>query len=146
MSQWRAVAIKFSFYSFLLKNAWFLFVESFNIIGSALHVFGQSRQKIRFFNWKKMFGKIMVFFIFPKQKKSPVFVEKWAKNKCLVVNISFLLHFHCLTYSLQWMAMAWIVWSIFLTIRGCNWAGGGSIKIDRFEREQDDMNIGAVFG
>ena len=88
----------FRFLGFFSQNTWFIFVESFNIIRPAVLFFGQNHQKKSHFWLQKIFvAKHWYFSIYTK--KSPLFVEKWAKTKCLLLNIFLLLNFHCLTYS-----------------------------------------------
>ena len=57
------------------ENTWFLVVESFKIVGSAVPVFGK---KITFFHFIYLEQNIGASHLF--KKESPVFVWNWAQN------------------------------------------------------------------
>ena len=98
-SQWKAAAIKFSFSRFFFQKHLISLFGKFQHYQTSPSSFLAKITKINhiFHLIKYLLQNIGIF---PSlQKKSPAFVEKWAKNKCLLVYIFLLLNFHCLTYS-----------------------------------------------
>ena len=91
-SQWMAAGIIFLFSRFFSTTPDFSLWKVWILSDQPFQFFGQNHQKNHIFHLKKYLWQN--FGIFPPiQKKSPVFDENGAKNKCLLLNIFFFLIF-----------------------------------------------------